>query len=129
MARGSSSPRPTTKPPPALSAAGAGPGPGSASRPERLAGRIPTDWYPTAVLSSAGRLLVLSGKGHGSRANPDGPIPGEGIARPLGYDLGQLDGTLRLVPLPPAPAVLADYTRRVTAANGWSRMHPASRYP
>jgi DNA-binding beta-propeller fold protein YncE len=61
-------------------------GPGGASRPERLAGRIPTDWYPTAVLSSAGRLLVLSGKGHGSRANPDGPIPGEGIARPLGYE-------------------------------------------
>jgi DNA-binding beta-propeller fold protein YncE len=111
-----------------VEAARAGPG-GGASRPERLAGRIPTDWYPTAVLSKAGQLLVLSGKGHGSRANPDGPIPGEGIARPLGYDLGQLDGTLRLVPLPPAPAVLADCTRRVAAANGWGRRHPASRYP
>ena len=104
-------------------------GPGGASRPERLAGRIPTDWYPTAVLRRAGELLVLSGKGHGSHANPDGPIPGEGIARPLGYDLGQLDGTLRIVPLPLAPPALAGYTRRVAVANGWSRTRPAGRYP
>ena len=110
-------------------ATGGAAAPGGTARPERLAGRIPTDWYPTAVLSGAGQLLVLSGKGHGSRANPDGPIPGEGIARPSGYDLGQLDGTLRLVPLPPAPTALADYTRRVAAANGWGRRHPASRYP
>ncbi len=104
-------------------------GPGGASRPERLAGRIPTDWYPTAVLRRAGELLVLSGKGHGSHANPDGPIPGEGIARPLGYDLGQLNGTLRIVPLPLAPPALAGYTRRVAVANGWSRTRPAGRYP
>jgi DNA-binding beta-propeller fold protein YncE len=41
-------------------------------------GRIPTDWYPTAILHRAGQLLVLSGKGEGSRANPDGPTPGQG---------------------------------------------------
>jgi len=106
-------------------------GPGGAPRPDRpaLVGRIPADWYPTAVLRGAGQLLVLSGKGHGSHANPDGPIPGEGIARPLGYDLGQLNGTLRLVPLPAAPAALADWTRRVAAANGWNRQRPARRYP
>jgi 6-phosphogluconolactonase (cycloisomerase 2 family) len=104
-------------------------GPGGSSRPERLAGRIPADWYPTAVLWSAGQLLVLSGKGHGSHANPDGPIPGEGIARPLGYDLGQLNGTLRLVALPLVPSALTECTRRVAAANGWSGLHPASRYP
>jgi DNA-binding beta-propeller fold protein YncE len=102
---------------------------GGASPPGRLAGRIPTDWYPTAVLRRAGQLLVLSGKGHGSHANPDGPIPGEGIARPLGYDLGQLNGTLRLLPLPLAPSALTGYTRRVAAANGWSRRQAATRYP
>src|SRR5205823_5710205 len=41
---------------------------GSAGQP---AGRIPTDWYPTAILNSVNQLLVLSGKGHGSHANPD----------------------------------------------------------
>ncbi|HLX06904.1 MAG TPA: bifunctional YncE family protein/alkaline phosphatase family protein [Thermoanaerobaculia bacterium] len=106
-------------------------GPDGGSRPGGLEGRIPTDWYPTAVLRRSGQLLVLSGKGHGSHANPDGPIPGEGIARPLGYDLGQLNGTLRLLPLPPTPtsAALTAYTRRVAAANGWGRGHPAARYP
>ena len=42
------------------------------------------------------KLIVLTGQGHGSHANPDGPIPGEGIKRPLGYDLGQLNGSLRI---------------------------------
>ena len=66
---------------------------GAATSP--LKGRIPTDWYPTAVVDAGGQLLVLNGKGRGSHGNPDGPIPGEGIKRPLGYDLGQLNGTLR----------------------------------
>ncbi|MFL6447792.1 MAG: alkaline phosphatase family protein [Bryobacteraceae bacterium] len=40
-----------------------------------IAGFIPTGWYPTAVMPSGdGGLLVLNGKGLGSRANPDGPV-------------------------------------------------------
>src|SRR5216684_207101 len=62
----------------------------------KLTGRIPTDWYPTAVASTGRDLLVLNGKGHGSHANPGGPTPGQGIQRPLGYALGQLNGTLRI---------------------------------
>jgi len=91
-----------------------------------LLGRIPTDWYPTAVVSTRESLLVLNGKGHGSRPNPDGPTPGQGINRPLGYTLGQLNGTLRIVE---KPASLAAYTRRVAAANRWNGARGARRYP
>ena len=95
-------------------------------RTGKLLGRIPTDWYPTAVVSTRDRLLVLSGKGHGSRPNPDGPTPGQPIVRPLGYDLGQLNGTLRIVA---QPAPLAAYTRRVAAANNWNGARSVRRYP
>ncbi|MGD0362636.1 MAG: alkaline phosphatase family protein [Bryobacteraceae bacterium] len=91
--------------------------------------RIPTDWYPTAVLNTGERLLVLCGKGHGSHANPDGPTPGEGIARPLGYDLGQLNGTLRDLPSHLTPEDLASYSRRVAAANNWTERRLTKTYP
>ena len=94
-----------------------------------LKGRIPTDWYPTAVASANGALLVVSGKGHGSRANPGGPTPGQGIVRPLEYALGQLNGTLRIVADPRDAATLAKYTRRVAAANNWNGRRAARRYP
>jgi DNA-binding beta-propeller fold protein YncE len=42
----------------------------------RVAGYLPTGWYPTATLPLAdGALLVLNGKGGGSRPNPGGPNP------------------------------------------------------
>ena len=91
-----------------------------------LKGRIPTDWYPTAIASTSSQLLVLNGKGHGSHANPDGPTPGQGIERPLGYDLGQLNGTLRIVA---NASSLAAYTRRVAAANNWNVKRSARPYP
>jgi DNA-binding beta-propeller fold protein YncE len=95
----------------------------------QLIGRIPTDWYPTGVLELNRRLLVLSGKGHGSHANPDGPTPGEQIKRPLGYDLGQLNGTLRSLPAELEPAQLKQYSRRVVDANGWEQHRSTKRYP
>jgi sugar lactone lactonase YvrE len=94
----------------------------------RLAGRIPTDWYPTAVVESEGQLLVLSGKGHGSHANPDGPIPGERRNR-LAYDLGQLNGTLRMLGEEDVSSHLAEYSRRVTAANRWEEPRSSKKYP
>jgi DNA-binding beta-propeller fold protein YncE len=93
------------------------------------AGRIPTDWYPTAVLNSAGKLLVLCGKGHGSHLNPDGPIPGDGYKRRLGYTLGQLNGSLRALPAGVGSEQLAAFSKRVADANGWERPRSASRYP
>jgi DNA-binding beta-propeller fold protein YncE len=91
--------------------------------------RIPTDWYPTAVLDSEGQLLVLNGKGHGSHANSDGPIPGQKLTRPLGYDLGQLSGTLRLCPDHFSSSILVEYSRRVAVANNWNIRRASKRYP
>ncbi|HXZ27694.1 MAG TPA: bifunctional YncE family protein/alkaline phosphatase family protein [Terriglobales bacterium] len=94
-----------------------------------LRARIPTDWYPTALLDASGKLLVLTGKGHGSHANPEGPTPGEGITRPLGYDLGQLNGSLRLLSDAFIPAEEAAFSARVAAANGWGEKASPRRYP
>jgi DNA-binding beta-propeller fold protein YncE len=42
----------------------------------RVMGFIPTGWYPTAVrVLDNDQLVMLNGKGLGSRANPDGPVP------------------------------------------------------
>lgn len=101
----------------------------AASKGRVPAGRIPTDWYPTAVLNSSGRLLVLCGKGHGTHANPDGPIPGDGYKRKLGYVLGQLNGSLRVLPENIPSAELGAFTQRVAKANGWEQARPARRYP
>lgn len=101
----------------------------SGAAASRLKGRIPTDWYPTAVLDYGGQLFVLNGKGHGSHANPDGPIPGEGIKRRLGYNLGQLNGTFRSTPDQLYSATLAEYSRRVAKANNWQAQRIDKRYP
>lgn len=99
------------------------------TQPLRPTGRIPTDWYPTAVLEIDKKLVVLTGKGHGSHANPDGPIPGEGLKRPLGYDLGQLNGSLRICAADINPTTLSQFSRRVAEANGWNQRRAAHRYP
>jgi YVTN family beta-propeller protein len=90
----------------------------------RLVGRIPADWYPTALIDSGGQLLVLSGKGHGSRANPDGPVPGERTENRQTYDLGQLNGTLRMLSDVDASEHLGEYSKRVSAANRWEEARP-----
>ena len=66
----------------------------------KLLGRVPTDWYPTAIAEVGDQLLVLSGKGHGTHANPDGPVPLTNWPneKPTAYALGQLNGTLRVLP-------------------------------
>jgi YVTN family beta-propeller protein len=102
---------------------------GSGGAKSAIQGRIPTDWYPTAVLDSQGQLLILNGKGHGSHANPDGPTPSEPLIRPLGYDLGQLNGTLRSCPNRFSPGTLAEYSRRVAEANNWNAPPVPKRYP
>jgi DNA-binding beta-propeller fold protein YncE len=96
-----------------------------------LLGRIPTDWYPTAVTEVGTQLLILSGKGHGTHANPDGPVP---LTKwpdeePRAYTLGQLNGSLRLLPSTMTAARLNAFTRRVVAANNWQPSPAARRYP
>jgi DNA-binding beta-propeller fold protein YncE len=97
----------------------------------KLLGRVPTDWYPTALTENNGELLVLSGKGHGTHANPDGPVPLTNWpnGNPTAYALGQLNGSLRVIPSAMTEAQLAAFTRRVVAANNWQQRLATRRYP
>jgi DNA-binding beta-propeller fold protein YncE len=97
----------------------------------KLLGRIPSDWYPTAVLDVGPKLLVLSGKGHGTQANPDGPVPLTNwpTGKPLAYTLGQLNGSLRVIPAGISPVQLSAFTRRVGVANNWKRSPAEQKYP
>lgn len=94
----------------------------SAHGADRLIGRIPVDWYPTAVVAAHDTLLVLSGKGLGTAPNPDGPDP----LHPArdgshAYTLGQISGSLMTLTLANATAAeLAPLTQRVARAQGWS---------
>src|SRR5271157_1712330 len=87
--------------------------------------------YPTAIAEVGDQILVLSGKGHGTHANPDGPVPltnwPEG--KPTAYVLGQLNGSLRVLSASIPPAQLAGFTERVAAANNWQHRPTARRYP
>ena len=96
----------------------------SATGDDRLSGRIPTGWYPTSLVADATGLVVASGKGMGTRANPAGPqpimTPEARIASEPNYTLGQLHGTIMRVPLADAAgSSLAAFSRRVAAANHW----------
>ncbi|MGA9390436.1 MAG: bifunctional YncE family protein/alkaline phosphatase family protein, partial [Candidatus Sulfotelmatobacter sp.] len=97
----------------------------------KLLGRIPTDWYPTGIAEVGSQILILSGKGHGTHANPDGPVPLTNWpnGKALAYTLGQLNGSLRLLRSSMTPAKLIAFTQRVTAANNWHQNRPTRRYP
>lgn len=97
----------------------------------KLLGRIPSDWYPTAVAEVGSQLLILSGKGRGSQANPDGPVPLTNwpTEKPRAYTLGQLNGSMRLLPSTMSTAQLSALTQRVVAANNWRRSPAARHYP
>ena len=84
-----------------------------------VSGFIPTAWYPTAVRSlEDGQLLIVSGKGLGSRANPDGPVPTQrpaplhegGPATWPGYAPHYQLGTVAFLP-PVADEQLQTFTR------------------
>jgi DNA-binding beta-propeller fold protein YncE len=97
----------------------------------KLLGRVPTDWYPTAVTEDHGELLVVSGKGHGTHANPDGPVPLTNWpnGNPTAYALGQLNGSLRVLPSAMTEMQLAAFTERVVVANNWQQRLAPRRYP
>jgi phosphoesterase family protein len=76
-------------------------------------------------------LLVLSGKGHGTHANPDGPVPLTNWpnGNPTAYTLGQLNGSLRVLPSVITETQLNAFTQRVGAANNWQQRVASRRYP
>jgi DNA-binding beta-propeller fold protein YncE len=93
---------------------------------DRLAGRIPVGWYPTAVLAVGDSLLVLNGKGRGAGPNPAGPRFGEAKRDPRSYTLGQTSGTLTVLAPAPSRAQLIALDRRVARANGWEKAVPVA---
>ncbi len=106
----------------------------SARGADSLSGRIPAEWYPTAVLAPSGAqgaesLFVINGKGRGTGANPQGPGPGQKRRNddPY-YTLGQLNGTLNVLPATPSEA-LRTLSRRVAEANGWTATRTSFKYP
>jgi len=96
-----------------------------------LLGRIPTDWYPTAIAETNGELIIVSGKGYGTHDNPDGPVPLTNWPneKPTAYVLGQLNGTLRVLSASLSPPRLARFSERVAAANNWQNRRTSRRYP
>src|SRR6185437_11048508 len=99
-----------------------------------LLGRIPVDWYPSAILVAGDTILVANGKGTGTAPNPHGPSPVVPSGRvPHDYTLGQLAGTLSTIVAANASRdALAAYAARVARANRWDEpasARGASRYP
>jgi YVTN family beta-propeller protein len=109
----------------ALSATTAGRSP--AATADRLVGRIPVEWYPSALLLRSDTLLVADAKGRGTAPNgTNGPGPGRRTVD-TAYTLGQLHGTLSVVPL--RDVDLAATSRRVARANGWEQDIGRGAYP
>ena len=102
---------------------------------DRLVGRIPAGWYPTALAAAGDTLFVVNGKGRGSAPNPQGPGPGgtgNASGRGSQYTLAQLHGTLMIATNANARGdALGRLSARVTRANGWDNPRAASgtRYP
>jgi YVTN family beta-propeller protein len=98
---------------------------------DRLVGRIPVQWYPSAVVLRGDTLLVANAKGRGTAPNAtNGPGPGAGPGRKpteKGYTLGQLTGSLSVIPL--SSLDLASTSARVARANGWSNETSRGSYP
>jgi YVTN family beta-propeller protein len=86
----------------------------------RVAGLIPTGWYPTTVVADSGRLFVTNAKGLGAGPNdgPGHPDP-ESTAptAPDRYAGSMMAGTLSVLGVPDM-GTLARYTRQVHENNG-----------
>jgi YVTN family beta-propeller protein len=96
----------------------------------KLLGRIPVEWYPSALALAGDDLLVVSAKGRGSRPNPNREQPLKRFPPDSrDYTLGQLDGSLISIPAGIATSKLASFTKRVAHANGWDVTRGARRYP
>jgi len=103
----------------------------AAAATDALAGRIPVGWYPSAVAADGNDLIVVNGKGRGTRPNPgpwkpDQPMP----PHTPDYTLGQINGTLTVVPAVRTSGLDLDgLSKRVAVANGWSSPQVDKRYP
>lgn len=96
----------------------------------KVAGFIPTGWYPTSVRVSRDgkRIFVANGKGVTGAANPGGPQPGKRTDR--SQYIGQLlKGSISLIDAP-SSGRLSALTRRVYANSPYTdEMLKAARAP
>lgn len=97
----------------------------------RIVGRIPVGWYPTALLMTQDSLLVLNGKGKGTRPNPQFRQPSQKMEDDNpDYTLGQLNGTITMLPANFKSSELMQFTKRVAWANNWNQPpRSAAKYP
>ena len=99
-----------------------------------VSGRVPVEWYPTAVIARRDTLITLTGKGRGTGPNREGPQPGHGRGD-AGFDntqytLGQTTGSLVTTLVARATtADLAPLSLRVARANRWGEPRMAFAYP
>lgn len=101
---------------------------------DTVSGRVPVEWYPTAVIVHGDTLLALTGKGGGTGPNRQGPRPGHGRGDPgfdaRQYTLGQTTGSLVTTTVARAGAAeLAPLTARVSRANRWREPREKFTYP
>ena len=102
---------------------------GSSGRDD-VVGRIPVEWYPSAIALRGGNLVVTNAKGRGTAPNPRHAQPNQ--ASPKGskdFTLGQIRGSIMTVPIPGDATALASFTARVAAANGWNARKASNPYP
>jgi DNA-binding beta-propeller fold protein YncE len=92
----------------------------------KLVGRVPTEWYPTALAVAGGNVIVVNGKGGGTAPNPKRLQPDQRGKPGRDYTLAQLDGSVMSFPETIASEKLS---ARVWRANGWTRKRPARVYP
>jgi YVTN family beta-propeller protein len=96
----------------------------------KLLGRIPVEWYPSALALAGDDLLVVNAKGRGTRPNPARGQPGKKLPPDSrDYTLGQLDGSLMSIPARILTSKLASFNERVAHANGWDTTRDARRDP
>src|SRR5207244_9351912 len=101
----------------------------AATGDDRLLGRFPVGWYPSALAATADRLLVVNAKGRGTAPNPRMVQDSRHRSpRSRDYVLGQLQRTLMRVPWATLDP-LRPLTDRVEAANGWRRSRTGSPPP
>ncbi len=98
---------------------------------DKLSGRIPAGWYPTAVWATRDSLFVVNGKGRGTGPNPRGPQPiSTWTVGPRSTTRNQLSGTLMMMDIAGTSGEsLAQLTARVGRANGWGKTATTFAYP
>jgi DNA-binding beta-propeller fold protein YncE len=106
-------------------------GSSSATGSDGLIGRIPSGWYPSAIAVDGGDILVVNGKGRGTAPNPGQTQPNQRhVPHTSDYTLGQINGTLTIVPAANASVTDLDaFSQRVASANGWNSAPATAKYP